>query len=101
MRKRIIPARACYRDKSCGVGELRAKCRIVALGHLDPDLAEINRSSGTPGRVSEHMIFVMMTAGFNRELFGTKHGPQMLQQLSSKENKRDGYQFSSSHPMMD
>ena len=74
MRKRIIPARACYRDKSCGVGELRAKCRIVALGHLDPDLAEINRSSGTPGRVSEHMIFVMMTAGFNRELFGTKHG---------------------------
>ena len=74
MRKRIIPARACYRDKSCGVGELRAKCRIVALGHLDPDLAEINRPSGTPGRVSEHMIFVMMTAGFNRELFGTKHG---------------------------
>eukprot|EP00435_Cladocopium_sp_Y103_P069341 s209_g33.t1 len=73
LRKRIIPARACYRDKSCGVGDLRAKCRIVALGHLDPDLAEINRSSGTPGRVSEHMIFVMMTAGFNRELFGTKH----------------------------
>ena len=74
LRKRIIPARACYRDKSCGVGELRAKCRVVALGHLDPDLTEINRSSGTPGRVSEHMIFVMMTAGFNRELFGTKHG---------------------------
>ena len=74
LRKLIIPACACYRDKSCGVGELRAKCRIVALGHLDPDLAEINRSSGTPGSVSEHMIFVMMTAGFNRELFGTKHG---------------------------
>ena len=73
LKKRIIPARACYRDKSCGVGELRAKCRVVALGHLDPDLAEINRSSGTPGRVSEHMIFVMITAGFNRELFGTKH----------------------------
>ena len=69
--KRIIPSRACYRDKSCGVGELRAKCRIVALGHLDPDLGSVSRSAATPGRLGEHMILAMLVAGMNGELFGS------------------------------
>ena len=37
LRKRIIPSRACYRDKAKATGgKARAKCRIVAVGCLDP-----------------------------------------------------------------
>ena len=48
--KRVLRSRACYRDKSFRVGEMRRKCRVVALGHLDPDLGSIHRNSATPGR---------------------------------------------------
>ena len=70
--KRILRSRACYRDKSLGVGEMRPKCRIVALGHLDPDLGSIHRNSATPGRLAEHYVYAMIVAGHNRELFGSK-----------------------------
>lgn len=36
LKRRVLRSRGCYRDKAVGLGELRAKCRIVALGHLDP-----------------------------------------------------------------
>ena len=70
---RILPSRACYRDKSCGVGEIRPKCRIVALGHLDPDLPKLSRNAATPGRVAEHVMFLMIVAGYNGCLFDTGH----------------------------
>ena len=35
--KRVLSARGAYRHKNRGQGELKAKCRIVALGHRDPD----------------------------------------------------------------
>ena len=69
--KRIIPARACYRDKACGIGEVKAKWRVVALGHLDPDLATLNRNSGTPSRCTEQIMYAMLVAGLNQELFDT------------------------------
>ena len=71
--KRILRSRAAYRDKNCGQGEVKAKCRIVALGHQDPDLYRISRDAPTPGRASEHLIFAMAVAGMNRELLSTKH----------------------------
>ena len=71
--KRILRSRAAYRDKNCGQGELKAKCRVVALGHQDPDLYRISRDAPTPGRVSEHIIFAMAVAGKNCELLGTNH----------------------------
>ncbi len=72
LRRRILKSRACYRDKSLGIGDIKAKCRIVALGHLDPDLAEISRNSATPGRIAEHIIYAMIVAGYNGELLTTK-----------------------------
>lgn len=70
--KRVLRSRACYRDKSLGVGEIRPKCRVVALGHLDPDLGSIHRNSATPGRLAEHYVYGMIVAGHNCELFGSK-----------------------------
>ena len=69
--RRILPSRACYRDKSCGIGEIRPKCRIVALGHLDPDLSQLSRNAATPGRTAEHVMFLMIVAGYNGCLFDT------------------------------
>ncbi len=69
LKKRVLKSRACYRDKAVGIGELKAKCRIVALGHLDPDLGKITRSTATPGRLAEHMVYMMICAGYNGKLF--------------------------------
>ena len=66
--RRILRSRALYRDKNVGRGEVRAKCRVVCLGHTDPDIYNLTRSAPTPGRVSEHMMFIMVVAGFNKEL---------------------------------
>ena len=35
LKKRILRSRAAYRDKAKGQGPLKAKTRVVALGHLD------------------------------------------------------------------
>ena len=67
LRKRILRSRAAYRDKHRGQGQLKAKCRIVALGHNDPDIYDITRSSPTPGRATEHIMFVMSVAGIRDE----------------------------------
>ena len=72
--KRILRSRACYRDKNCGVGDVKAKCRIVgivALGHLDPDLETLTRNAATPGRVAEHIMYLAIVAGWNGELLDT------------------------------
>ncbi|CAK9077032.1 unnamed protein product [Durusdinium trenchii] len=53
-------------------GELKAKCRIVCLGHLDPDLELLDRSAPTPGRTTEMLMLAMITAGANGELFETQ-----------------------------
>ena len=68
LRKRILRSRAAYRDKHRGQGELKAKCRIVALGHKDPDLFDLTRSSPTPGRATEHLMFLLSVAGWNCEI---------------------------------
>ena len=44
LRKRVLRSRAAYRDKNRSQGELKAKCRIVALGHNDPDLSEFTNT---------------------------------------------------------
>jgi len=71
LKRRVLRSRGCYRDKAVGLGELRAKCRIVALGHLDPDLAKISRSTATPGRLAEQVVYTMICSGHNRNLFRT------------------------------
>ena len=64
-RKRILRSRACYRNKSRVPGQLQAKTRVVALGHLDPDLAQISRDSPTPTRTSEYLLLAVFAAGIN------------------------------------
>ena len=58
--KRVMRSRACYRDKNCGQGEVKAKCRVVCLGHQDPDLHSISRQSPTPGRTTEMILYAML-----------------------------------------
>ena len=71
LKKRVIRSRACYRDKALGVGDVRAKCRIVALGHLGPDLASLTRHTPLPGRTAEHVLYASIVAGYNGELFSS------------------------------
>ncbi|CAE7284877.1 GIP, partial [Symbiodinium necroappetens] len=65
--KRILRTRSCFRDKSRGLAELVPKCRVVALGHKDPDIFRLNRECATPNRTSEHILFCVMVAGHNKE----------------------------------
>ena len=65
-RKRVLRSRACYRNKSRIPGVLTAKARVVALGHLDPDLHRISRDSSTPMRTSEYLLLCIYTAGANK-----------------------------------
>ena len=67
--KRIL--RTSYRDKARGQGPLRAKCRIVCLGHRDPDLFTLNRQAPTPNRSSEHVLYYIIVAGANGEVEGS------------------------------
>lgn len=64
-KKRVLRSRACYRNKSRIPGKLIAKTRVVALGHLDPDLANLSRDSPTPSRTSEYLLLAIFTAGKN------------------------------------
>ena len=68
LRRRVLKSRAAYRDKNRSLGEIKAKCRIVALGHQDPDLFHINREAPTPGRVSEHILFQFIVSGMNKKI---------------------------------
>ena len=70
--KRVMKARAAYRDKAKGVGPLRAKCRVVIIGCADPDIFSISRDSPTPTRLSEALLMAIATAGANRELGFTR-----------------------------
>ena len=64
-RKRVLRSWACYRNKSKIPDQLQAKTRVVALGHLDPDLHRISRDSPTPMRVSEYILLSIYIAGAN------------------------------------
>ena len=37
LRRRILRSRSAYRDKSRGIGEIKAKCRVVLIGCQDPE----------------------------------------------------------------
>ncbi|CAL1130222.1 unnamed protein product [Cladocopium goreaui] len=63
-----VRSRACYRDKSQGQGELRAKTRVVVLGHRDPNLTVINRDVPIPTRLTEQVLLTAYMSGRNRKL---------------------------------
>lgn len=67
-RRRILRSRAAYRDKSKGLSRVQAKTRVVALGHLDPDLSTLSRESATPMRQSEYLLYSIFIAGKNGKL---------------------------------
>ena len=62
LRRRIIKARAAYRDKARGVPPLRPKCIVVLIGCGDPDLKKLSRDSPTPTRTSELVILAVATS---------------------------------------
>ncbi|CAE7253541.1 GIP [Symbiodinium sp. CCMP2592] len=69
MRRRIMPSRNAYRDKNRGAGpEIKAKCRTVIQGCHDPDLGLLDRSSPTPTRLAELLIYEIACSGYNRRL---------------------------------
>ena len=68
--KRVLKSRAAYRDKNKGLGEVKAKCRVVLIGCNDPDIFKVTRDSPTPSRLSEAIVLSVATAGMNREVNG-------------------------------
>ena len=62
-RKRIITARCCYRDKAKGKPPVKAKARMVAHGHLDPDIRSLSRNAATPTRISEMLLLAIYISG--------------------------------------
>ena len=66
LKRRILRSRAAYKDKSRGLGELRAKTRVVLIGCADPDLRQLTRDSPTPTRLSETIIMAIAASGANR-----------------------------------
>ena len=67
LRKRVMKARAAYRDKNRGKPPLKPKTRVVIIGCGDPDLRQLSRDSPTPTRLSELVILAIAAAGANRE----------------------------------
>ena len=65
-KKRVMKTRSCYRDKNVGRLPLKAKARVVVLGHRDPDLAVISRDSPTPSRLSEMLLLSIYISGCNQ-----------------------------------
>ncbi|OLP99064.1 Copia protein [Symbiodinium microadriaticum] len=73
LRKRIMPSRNAYRDKNRGAGpSVKAKCRTVIQGCHDPDLGLLDRSSPTPTRLAEYVIYEIACAGYNRRFLKNK-----------------------------
>ena len=70
--RRILRSRAAYRDKNRGLGEIKAKCRVVLIGCQDPDIFSITRDSPTPSRLSEALVLLVATAGANGEFNNEK-----------------------------
>ena len=91
LRRRIIKARAAYRDKARGVPPLRPKCRVVLIGCGDPDLKKLSRDSPTPTRTSELVILAVATSGYNRE-FNHDHGRWRLLLLDAEKAFLQGKQ---------
>lgn len=77
-RRRIMRTRSCYRDKNTGTAPLKAKARVVVLGHKDPDLHMINRDSPTPSRLSEMILLTIYISGANQR-FGSSKKSWLLQ----------------------
>ena len=67
LRRRIMKARAAYKDKARGVPPLKAKTRVVIIGCGDPDLRQLTRDAPTPTRLSEFIILSIAAAGANKE----------------------------------
>ena len=63
LKRCILRSRAAYRDKAKGAEALRAKCRVVAIGCLDPDLWSLQREAATPTRQSEFVLYAVFLAG--------------------------------------
>ena len=78
LKRRILRSRAAYRDKSKGAEALKAKCRVVAIGCLDPDLWTLQREAATPTRQSEFILYAIFLAGANGKLLGGNTGYWLL-----------------------
>ena len=68
-KKRVLRSRSAFRDKSKGIPPLKAKCRVVALGHLDPDLFSLSRECATPSRQAEYLLLCIFVSGRNQLAF--------------------------------
>ena len=51
---------------------MKAKCRTVIQGCHDPDLGLLDRSSPTPTRLAEYVIYEIACAGYNRRFLKNK-----------------------------
>ena len=66
---RIVPSRHVYREKpgECVGAASKAKCRWCVLGHRDPDIRQLERSSPTP-QTSSIYTFLFVAAVLQGEV---------------------------------
>eukprot|EP00971_Amphidinium_carterae_P212051 4207657-Amphidinium_carterae.1 len=75
LKKRVLRSRAAYRDKSSGQvatdrdglavdpDNIAAKCRIVLLGHQDPDVRLLDRHAPVALRTTLHLVLQILASG--------------------------------------
>eukprot|EP00971_Amphidinium_carterae_P145551 2884392-Amphidinium_carterae.1 len=74
-RKRVMRSRAAYRDKSSGqvptdsnglavnLQDIDPKCRVVILGHQDPDVRLLHRHAPVALRCTLHLALQLLASG--------------------------------------
>ena len=71
LRRIVLRSRPTYKDKNRGIGEVKAKCRVVLIGCNDPDIFSLTQDAPTPTRLREALVMAIAAAGaFNRKMCG-------------------------------
>jgi hypothetical protein len=96
---RIVPSRHVYREKPGeGVGACSAaKCRWCVLGHRDPDIMELERSSPTPQTSSIH-TFLLVAASLQREVTLGDCKTAFMQSTTDHGNRPNGKLYAALPP---
>ena len=96
---RIVPSRHVYRETPGeGVGAVsKAKCRWCVLGHRDPDIRQLERSSPTP-QTSSIDTFLFVAAVLQREVTLGDLKSAFMQSDKDLSERSQGQLYASLHP---
>eukprot|EP00971_Amphidinium_carterae_P132972 2633234-Amphidinium_carterae.1 len=114
LKKRVLRSRAAYRDKSSGQVEtdrdglsvdpnnIAAKCRIVLLGHQDPDARIVDRHAPVALRSTLHLVLQVLSSGLSSDwcVVGADIATAFLQGQVSEKRPDTIYMLPPSDPLI-